>query len=120
MAPRQLVAGLDLGGTKLLGVVLDPADPKGEPLLEERVPTPHEGVGVLVETLSAMVARLGDRSRAELDHGLHAAGLGAPGLVDRAGALRFGANLPGVTDFDFGGSLRQVTGLPVAVDNDAT
>jgi glucokinase len=120
MATRRLVAGLDLGGTKLLGIVLDPADPKGEPLAEERVATPHDGVDVLVKTLGDMAQQLDERAKAELGDGLSAVGLGAPGLVDRAGVLRFGANLPGVVDFDFGGSLRRVTGLPVAVDNDAT
>lgn len=120
MPPTRLVAGLDLGGTKLLGVVLDGADPASRPLLEERVKTPHDGEAVLMDTLGAMVAGFRATARADLGQDLAAVGLGAPGLVDRAGLLRFGANLPGVRDYDFGGNLRRVTGLPVAVDNDAT
>ncbi|MEO9224230.1 MAG: ROK family protein, partial [Acidimicrobiales bacterium] len=36
------------------------------------------------------------------------------------GVLRFGANLPSAIGFDFATGLRDVTGLAVAVDNDAT
>ena len=41
-ATGPLVAGLDLGGTKVLGLVLDPADP-ARALVTERVDTPRGG-----------------------------------------------------------------------------
>ncbi|HVX17124.1 MAG TPA: ROK family protein [Acidimicrobiales bacterium] len=119
MTPR-LVAGLDLGGTKLLGAVVDAAGDAGAPLLEARIPNPHGGPEVLFDALGDMVAGLRARAQAERGVDLVAVGLGAPGLVDRAGVLRFGANLPGVVDVDFAHELRRRTGLPVAVDNDAT
>ena len=49
-----------------------------------------------------------------------AVGLGAPGLVDRSGTLRYGPNLPGVIDADFASLLHDGLGLPTVVDNDAT
>lgn len=120
MADHRLVAGLDLGGTKLLGVVLDPAEPTSTLLLEERVPTPHGGGDVLFSSVGEMVEGLRGRAKVELGQDLHALGLGAPGLVDRAGMFRLGANLPGIVNVDLGGELRALCGLPVTVDNDAT
>ncbi len=51
---------------------------------------------------------------------MHGVGLGAPGLVDRTGTLRYGPNLPGVIDFDFATALTDRVGRPATVDNDAT
>jgi glucokinase len=120
MVDHRLVAGLDLGGTKLLGVVLDPAEPSSTLLLEDRVPTPHAGAEVLLTSVADMVGGLRRRAKDELDQDIDAVGLGAPGLVDREGRFRFGANLPGIVDVDLGGQLRALCGLPVAVDNDST
>ena len=46
-----------------------------------------------------------------------AVGLGAPGLVDRSGVLRYGANLPGVVDLALADELADGLGLPVVVDH---
>ncbi len=126
MTEPDLVCGLDLGGTKLLGVVLDAAAPVSADdehfgvLFSERIPTPHEGVGALADAMTDLVGRLGQRARA--DHGaeLTAVGLGAPGLVDRDGVMHTGPNLPGIVDFPFATRLAEATGLPAVVDNDAT
>ncbi len=116
--PDRLVCGFDLGGTKLLGLVVDPAG--GAPLVVEKIPTPRGSDGVLAavvalaEDLRERVGVL--RPGAEIV----AAGLGAPGLVDRAGTLRYGPNIPDVVDLAFGPILEERLGVPVAVDNDAT
>lgn len=40
--------------------------------------------------------------------------------MDRSGTLRYGPNIPGVTDLPLAARLRERLGLPVVVDNDAT
>ena len=115
--PAPLVAGLDLGGTKVLGMVPDPADPR-RALAMVRVDTPR-GAGPIVAALHDVVARL----QADLDGQglgpLAAVGAGVAGLVDRGGVLRFAPNLPGVVDLDVHAALVEATGLAVVVDNDA-
>lgn len=126
MPPQQLVCGLDLGGTKLLGVVIDaaatvdPSDPDFGILLSDRVPTPHDGADALLAALVDLVGRLRTGARDRLGADVVALGLGAPGLVDRDGVMHTGPNLPGIEDFGFADALTRATGLPSAVDNDAT
>lgn len=101
-----------MGGTKVLGVAIDPATP-GRVLAEERVPTPEGGVGLL-DTLMVVVDAL---SVAVPDH--HAVGVGVPGLVDRAGRLRMGPHLSALHDLPLAQLLGERTGLPATADNDA-
>ena len=106
-----LTAGIDVGGTKILGVVLDA---EGNVVAEERVPTPR-GSDPLADALTTLVEHL--RAAAPEVAGV---GIGVPGLVDRNGTLRVAPNLPGVYDFAVHHELADRTGRPVAVDNDAT
>jgi glucokinase len=104
--------GIDVGGTKVLGVVVDPADP-ATVLHERRVPTPPGGEGlldVLAGVVRDLTTEVGD---------IAAAGVGVPGLVDREGVLRAGAHLQRVAFLPIGAGLRERTGIAVAVDNDA-
>lgn len=107
--------GVDIGGTKCLGVVVDR---EGTVLAEHRVATPRAGPE-LVGAVAAVVGEL-DR-RAPGGPGI-AVGVGAPGLVDGEGILRFTPNLPGVVELrllDMLGS-GPLAGRRVVVDNDAT
>jgi glucokinase len=88
-------------------------------LLTERIPTPS-GVDAVKDALIALGTKLVERSRRELGRDVSGVGLGAPGLVDRSGTLRYGPNLPGVVDVAFGDVLRAGLSLPATVDNDAT
>lgn len=99
--------GIDVGGTKCLGVVLDDA---GQVVQQDRLPTPL-GAEALTDVIVALVQALG---------GGDTIGVGLPGLVDRNGVLRAAPNLPGVVEFPAVDLLSQRLGLPVAVDNDAT
>ena len=101
--------GLDVGGTKVLGVVVDPAHPSVV-LAERRVPTPDGGEG-LVETLLDLVGAL--------DASPTAIGVGVPGLVDRAGSLHMGPHLRRMHDVPLARLLAERSGLPAVVDNDA-
>jgi glucokinase len=104
--------GLDVGGTKVLGVVVDPTAP-GVVLDEHRVPTPPGGEG-LVDVLAEVVTELSGASGP-----IDAVGVGVPGLVDADGVLRAGAHLQQVANLPLAADLRERCGVPVAVDNDA-
>jgi glucokinase len=117
--PTALSCGLDLGGTKLLGLVIDPARPD-QVLATARVPTPHRNFDALLAALTSMVKTLGDEVSAAGAGTLRTVGLGAPGLVDRDGVLRLGPNLPGVVDAPLAAKLAEATGLDATADNDAT
>lgn len=101
--------GLDVGGTKVLGVAVDPRHP-GEVLAERRVPTPEGGDG-LVDTLLELAG--------SLDPQPAAIGVGVPGLVDRAGTLHMGPHLRRMHDVPLARLLAERSGVPTVVDNDA-
>lgn len=103
--------GVDVGGTKILGIVLDAG---GEAVGEWREATPSGGPAVL-----AAVFEVIERLRADAGD-VAGVGVGMPGLVDRHGVLRFAPNLPGVVELPVGAALAEATDLPVQVDNDAT
>ena len=102
-AGADVAFGIDIGGTKVLGVALGPSE---RVLVEARVATPiglsqgdvvGRGVAVAVaEAVAEVVARLdaamdvGSSSASEAP----AIGVGVPGMLDRAGRLRFSPNLP--------------------------
>ncbi len=76
--------GIDLGGTKIAAVVLDPS---GVVIWQTRVPTPRHDYGATIETLAAIV------SQAEAATGTTCAvGIGIPGAVSRATGLIKNAN----------------------------
>jgi glucokinase len=101
------VGGIDLGGTKCLGVVLD-ADGACE--AEARVPTPH-GTQPVVDAIAEVAERLGP---------LDALGVGAAGLVTRDGVVRAAPNLVVLRELELGQALSDRLGYPVHVENDAT
>ena len=111
---RALTLGLDLGGTKVLGVALSE---HGEVVAECRRPTPR-GEDALIDALSAVAEEL--REATSADGEVTAVGVGAPGLVDRDGVLRAAPNLSGVDQLALRAGLASRLGLPVRADNDAT
>src|SRR5262245_30437459 len=92
--------GIDVGGTKALGVALDSS---GHVVAEGRRPTPR-GAGSLpklIDTLADLAEELGPYD---------ALGVGVPGLVTHDGVLRAAPNLDGVADFDVAGLLGERLG----------
>ena len=98
--------GIDVGGTKSLGVCVDES---GLVVAEVEVPTPP--FDSLVDTLAQLVKELGGGDRV---------GVGVPGLIDRDGVIRSSPNLAGADHLAVGGPLSMILECPVAVDNDAT
>ncbi len=114
MAPR---AGIDLGGTKIQAVILDPS---GRVLGASRQPTPTSGGPR--DVLAAVAASVGE---AAADAGiatteLSGVGVGSPGDVDdRAGTVTSARNLPGWNGtFGVREVLGEQLGLPVTLAND--
>jgi glucokinase len=103
--------GVDVGGTKCLGVRIDDA---GAVVAEHRVATPQSGDGrELVDAVAAVAREL-------LDGGALPVGVGVPGLVDHDGVLRFAPNIRGVVELAVRRDVAAQLDVPVLVDNDAT
>lgn len=101
--------GIDVGGTKCLGVVLDEG---GSVVGEHRVATP-DGADAVLDAIAGVAVALGCGPDVTV-------GVGVPGLVDADGVLAFAANLPGVADLPVRAALQQrLSGVRVTVDNDA-
>ncbi|MDQ6523726.1 ROK family protein [Nocardioides sp. LHD-245] len=106
--------GLDIGATKILGVV---ASPRGEVLASLRVASPTGGEPV-VAAAAEVVAKLRASVGAPTSGGV--IGVGIPGLVDMAhGTVRHAVNLGVADGFPFGERLAAATGARVVLDNDA-
>lgn len=112
---RPLV-GLDVGGTKVLGVVIDP-DAPGTPLAEHRAGTPAT-VEELVEVLVTTVTELQEACTA-LGPSPAAIGVGLPGVIDHDGVLRGAPNLRHAIDQPVRPALEARIGAPVWFGNDA-
>jgi glucokinase len=99
--------GIDVGGTKCLGIALA-AD--GSVLDQRRVPTPNDPEQ-LIDTLAEITAALGAHE---------VVGIAVPGLVNRDGVLLAAPNLTNVTMLPLRELLEQRSGVRVVVDNDNT
>jgi glucokinase len=106
-APSPTI-GVDLGGTNLrIGVVA--AD--GQVLDEHRTSAPHE--------LAALVDAIRTGIDAMPQHGARALGIGAAGMVDDDGVVRYAPNLPMFVDAPLRALVQEVVPFPVVVENDA-
>ena len=102
--------GIDLGGTKVLGVVVE----DGEIVAKAKQKTPTTGgPDGVVETIRAVVDELGGANG-------KAVGVGAPGVVDAdAGVVSRAPNLPGWNKpFALAEALADALGAKVVVEND--
>jgi glucokinase len=106
--------GIDLGGTKVYGVVVHNDKVKKD--AKRKTPT-EGGPDAVVETIAGVIADLGGTD------GIKGVGVGAPGAVDHdAGVVKQAPNLAGwqATDVPLGSLLsKALGGLPVFVENDA-
>jgi len=120
--------GVDIGGTKVLGVAY--AD-DGTVVASRRVPTPHLPADPARPPLAAAVARAGEELadataavvlalRTDLAGEPGPVGVGFPGMVDRAGVLRFAPHLGAAAGADVRSLVsHRLEGEPVQVANDA-
>lgn len=101
-----LLAGIDVGGTKCLGVVVDE---HGVVLSSVRKSTPI--AKEIVDLLLEIIDELGTHD---------SLGVGVPGLITPQGVVRASPNLKGAIEFPLRAELESRIGRRVWVDNDAT
>jgi glucokinase len=105
-----LACGIDVGGTKIAGGVVDDT---GTILEELRVESPATDVHAIEEAIEKLVTELRTR------HDIAAVGVGAAGYIDRTrSVVLFAPNLAW-RDLDLKGDLERQLDLPVVVENDA-
>lgn len=105
-----LTIGVDVGGTKIAGGVVDE---QGAVVAEHRVESPATDVEAIEDAIVEVVAELAAR------HDVDAVGIGAAGYVDAARAtVLFAPNLAW-RDLDLKGEIEERVDVPVVVENDA-
>lgn len=106
-----LTIGIDVGGTKVLGGVVDPS---GKVLQTSRRDTPREGGRALTETIAEVALELA------ADREVLAVGLSAAGFVssDRKTMLAT-PNIAGWNGVQLEAELKELIKLPVVLENDA-
>lgn len=108
--PAELAIGIDVGGTKIAGGVVDPA---GRVLTLVRAETPADDVGRTREAIIDMVRRLA------AGHRVTGVGIGSAGWVDATrDRIRFAPHLAW-RDEPLREHVADAVGLPVVVENDA-
>ncbi|MEY4232727.1 MAG: hypothetical protein RL144_927 [Actinomycetota bacterium] len=106
-----LSIGIDVGGTKVLGGVVDE---NGSVLARARKDTPRQGGRALTQTIAETVKELMAK------HKVISVGVGAAGIVssDRKTMLAT-PNIADWNDVDLDSELKSLIGLPVVIENDA-
>jgi glucokinase len=107
----RLGIGLDIGGTKVLGAVVDG---DGSVLDEHRVPSPTGTWPGMLDALAAVVGEL----RARHPH-VTCVGIGAAGMVDLAGGIQYAPNVAAFRSTPVRADVEARVELPTIVDNDA-
>ena len=105
-----LAIGIDVGGTKIAGGVVDES---GSVLEELRVESPATDAHAIEAAIEKLVTELATR------HHIEAVGVGAAGYIDKArSVVLFAPNLAW-RDLDLKADLESTLGLHVVVENDA-
>jgi glucokinase len=109
--PSRLVLGIDIGGTKLAGGVVDDRLQIHNRLHRSML---GQDTPELLDTIATSVQELVNSAAGEVS----AVGFGIPSLIDgRTGTSIIAVNLP-LTDLRFGALMAERLDLPVFVDND--
>src|SRR5262249_54224498 len=114
----QLLVGIEIGGSKHARVVhgVPPADGMESTFLEQKklMVEAGEGAAGICQQIEQELPKLIRR------HSLAGIGVGFGGPVDwSTGKIARSHQIEGWSGFDLAGWLRQLMGVPVAVDNDA-
>jgi fructokinase len=107
----QARLGIDLGGTKIAGIVLDT---RGATLAAARMPAPRGDYRATIEALAALVERLEAEAGAPCS-----VGIGMPGSLSPATGRVRNANSHWLNGHPFGVDLARRLDRPVRIENDA-
>ncbi len=110
MSSSGLACGIDVGGTKIAGGVVD-AD--GRIVEELKVESPAEDVEAIERAIAGLVTELSSR------HDVVGVGVGAAGYVDNTRSRVYFAPNLAWRDIDLKAELEQHVDLPVVIENDA-
>jgi glucokinase len=106
----SLTCGVDVGGTKILGGVVDE---DGTVVEELRVISPATDVAAIEDAITSVITQLSAR------HEVEAVGIGAAGYIDKSrSVVMFAPNLAW-RDLDLRAEIEARVALPVVVENDA-
>lgn len=105
-----LACGVDVGGTKIAGGVIDE---DGTIVEELRVVSPATSAEAIEDAIAGLVTELKTR------HDISAVGVGAAGYVDKARAVVMFAPNIAWRNVDLKGELEARVDLPVVIENDA-
>ena len=109
-APR---IGIDLGGTKIEGVVLDAADRERARL---RIPTPRQDYRATIAAIAGLIARL---EQAAAERGRAPVGIAIPGSISPATGRMQNANSTWLNGMPLDRDLASALARPVRLANDA-
>jgi len=114
---NSFTLALDIGGTKILGAVIDKSDTI---LFTEKAPTKAgKGKNEVFSQITSLVENLKNKLRDENPSAeIAAIGAGCPGLIEN-GTILFTPNLP-LNQFPLKTALEDTFNVPVSVGNDAT
>jgi glucokinase len=111
VVPADVAIGVDIGGTKILAVAVDSRGVVDAELWARTPPSGQE----LLDAVAQLVSSLRPPETTV------AVGVGAPGLVDEDGVLRFAPNLPAIVGLPIRDGLEaRLSGSWVRVGNDAS
>lgn len=116
LSSKGFTIGIDLGGTKMLTVLLDKKNRvRAEVKVKTRV---DKGKKYFIDAILESVREVLRDGRVTLKE-IKALGIGCPGIIDvRTGTVAYSPNIPFLKNFSLGGSIKKALGVTVALEND--
>jgi fructokinase len=104
--------GIDLGGTKIEGIVIDP---EGKELVRKRIPTPRHDYGSTIAQIVSLIKDIASQARTES----FSVGIACPGAISPASGLMKNANSTWIIGKPLQKDLEQSLGQEISMSNDA-
>jgi len=112
----QQLWGIDLGGTKIEGVIASVEDGEVDVRLRHRIPTEaDQGYQHIIERIALLLHEMEEQTGEKPA----AIGIGTPGTSDPSTGLMRGCNTTSLNGKPLGNDLQAALGIPVRIANDA-